>query len=264
MDAGLQSARSATATLTSFDAALDLRDPATYGHSHRTAGYALIVGRLLGLSGEALQTLERGVFLHDVGKIHVPDRVIKKPGLFCDAERRAMQSHTVIGYGMVSAIPDLEGVAAIVLAHHERYDGTGYPHRLEGDEIPLGARICAIVDCFDVLTGMERAYGPRLSVAEAWASIGSERGRQFDPLVVEACTALSPDVWRQIAAALGRPAVRRMDWDALRWPNAPLPDQRPCEVPESAMASSPASPFQLCRPASGCGLETHDRGAAPL
>jgi putative nucleotidyltransferase with HDIG domain len=131
--------KQATTALTSFEAALDSRGSATYAHCQRTAGMAVVLGRRLGLAQNHLLTLERGVFLHDIGKIHVPERILKKTGLLEETEWKIMRGHAVTGYAMLSSNSALTDVAAIVLAHHERYDGTGYPHRLEGDDIPLGA-----------------------------------------------------------------------------------------------------------------------------
>jgi uncharacterized domain HDIG len=147
-----------TTALTSFDAALDRGDSATYAHCQRTAGMAVILGRRLGLTQDQLLTLERGVFLHDIGKIHIPERLLKKSGLLEEAEWKVMRGHAVTGYAMLSSNSALTEVAAIVLAHHERYDGTGYPHRLEGDDIPFGAKICAVADCFDMLTSADHSY----------------------------------------------------------------------------------------------------------
>jgi putative nucleotidyltransferase with HDIG domain len=163
-----------TTALTSFDAALDRGDSATYAHCQRTAGMAVVLGRRLGLTHDQLLTLERGVFLHDIGKIHIPERLLKKSGLLEEAEWKVMRGHAVTGYAMLSSNSALTEVAAIVLAHHERYDGTGYPHRLEGDDIPFGAKICAVVDCFDMLTAADHSYRRAMSVAEAWIYIRSQ------------------------------------------------------------------------------------------
>lgn len=203
--------------LGSLVTSLDLRDPGTHVHAQRTTGYALIIGRLLGLSKEELLTLEQGVFLHDIGKIHIPDRILKKPERLSESEWKVMKSHAVTGYAMLSSIPSLREAAAIVLAHHERYDGTGYPHRLRSEEIPLGARICAVADCLDTLTAPDRPYRRPLSFAEACRHIETQRGKHFDPIVVDGLRSLSPSQWRQLAVSIARPPIRRMDRTTDLW-----------------------------------------------
>lgn len=207
-----------TTALTSFDAALDRGDSATYAHCQRTAGMAVILGRRLGLTQDQLLTLERGVFLHDIGKIHIPERLLKKSGLLEEAEWKVMRGHAVTGYAMLSSNSALTEVAAIVLAHHERYDGTGYPHRLEGDDIPFGAKICAVADCFDMLTSADHSYRRAMRVSEAWTYIRSQQGRHFDPVVVEAFLSITPAQWRQFHAASSEPQLRRLDWSTVRQP----------------------------------------------
>jgi putative nucleotidyltransferase with HDIG domain len=207
-----------TTALTSFDAALDRGDSATYAHCQRTAGMAVVLGRRLGLTQDRLLTLERGVFLHDIGKIHIPERLLKKSGLLEEAEWKIMRGHAVTGYAMLSSNAALTEVAAIVLAHHERYDGTGYPHRLEGDDIPFGAKICAVADCFDMLTAADHSYRRAMSVSEAWTYIRSQQGRHFDPVVVEAFLSITPAQWRQFHAASLEPHQRRLDWSTVHQP----------------------------------------------
>lgn len=210
--------KQATTALTSFEAALDSRDSETYAHCQRTAGMAVVLGRRLGLSQDELLTLERGVFLHDIGKIHTPERILKKSGLLEEAEWKVMRGHAVTGYAMLSSNSALTAAAAIVLAHHERYDGTGYPHRLEGDDIPLGARICAVADCFDMLTAAGYSYRRPISVSEAWTYIRSQEGRHFDPVVVDAFLSITPAQWRRFHAASSEPQLRRLDWSTVRQP----------------------------------------------
>jgi putative two-component system response regulator len=211
--------KQATTALTSFEAALDSRDSETYAHCQRTASMAVVLGRRLGLSQDQLLTLERGVFLHDIGKIHIPERILKKSGLLEEAEWKVMRGHAVTGYAMLSSNSALTEVAAIVLAHHERYDGTGYPHRLEGDDIPFGARICAVADCFDMLTAADHSYRRAMSVSEAWTYIRSQQGRHFDPVVVEAFLSITPAQWRHFHVASSEPQLRRLDWSTVRQPS---------------------------------------------
>ena len=173
------------------------------------AGYALIVGRRLGLSKDALVALEQAVFLHDIGTIHIPDRILKKSEPLAEAEWKVMKSHVTIGYAMLSSIPGLEETAEVVLAHHERYDGKGYPHRLEGDDIPLGARICAVVDWLDTLTS-DQPYHRAVGFLHACKQIAARRGTQFDPKVVNAFLSVPPWEWRQLQTSVVLPLEPEM------------------------------------------------------
>lgn len=184
-------------TLRALDAALQARDICTHTHCQRVIHYSLTLGRMMGLSEHELVTLERGVFLHDIGKIHMPDSVLLKPGLLSDTERTVMQQHAVIGFEMLRHNPLLTDAAEIVLTHHERYNGSGYPLGLRGEDIALGARICAIADTFDALTSI-RPYRTPMSFEEACSYIQSERGRHFDPHIVDMFTALPPSQWQEV------------------------------------------------------------------
>lgn len=184
-------------TLRAFDAALLARDICTHTHCQRVIYYSLTLGRMMGMPEHELVTLERGVFLHDIGKIHMPDSVLLKPGLLSDTERTVMQQHPAIGFEMLRHNPLLTAAAEIVLTHHERYNGSGYPLRLRGEDIPLGARICAITDTFDAITSI-RPYRTPMSVEEACNYIQSERGRLYDPEIVDMFTALPPSQWQEV------------------------------------------------------------------
>ncbi len=189
-------------TFRALDAALQARDICTHTHCQRVIYYSLALGRMLGLSEHELIILERGVFLHDIGKIHMPDSVLLKPGILSETERAVMQQHPLIGYEMLRHNPLLTDAAEIVLAHHERYNGSGYPMGLRGADIPLGARICAITDTFDALTSI-RPYRTPMSFSEACNYIQSERCRQFDPEIVDTFTALEPSRWAAIQRLAG-------------------------------------------------------------
>lgn len=184
-------------TFRALDAALQARDICTHTHCQRVIYYSLTLGRMMGLSEHELVTLERGVFLHDIGKIHMPDSVLLKPGLLSDTERTVMQQHAVIGFDMLRHNPLLTDAAEIVLTHHERYNGSGYPMGLRGEDIPLGARICAIADTFDAITSI-RPYRTPMSVEEACSYIESEHGRHYDPEIVDMFTALPPSQWQEV------------------------------------------------------------------
>jgi len=184
-------------TFRALDAALQARDLCTHTHCQRVIHYSLTLGRMMGLPEHELVTLERGVFLHDIGKIHMPDSVLLKPGLLSDQERAVMQQHPAIGFEMLRHNPLLTDAAEIVLTHHERYNGSGYPMGLRGEDIPLGARICAIADTFDALTST-RPYRTPMSFEEACNYIQSERGHHFDPHIADMFTELPPSQWQEV------------------------------------------------------------------
>jgi putative nucleotidyltransferase with HDIG domain len=144
-------------TLQALGAAIDLRDSETAGHSRRVCRYSLEIARALGWSEKQLENLARGAYLHDIGKLGIPDRILLKPGLLSVEERNLMQRHVQIGFDLVKGIDFLSEASEIVLMHHERYDGCGYPRGLRGSEILLGARIFAIADTLDAITS-DRPY----------------------------------------------------------------------------------------------------------
>jgi putative nucleotidyltransferase with HDIG domain len=173
---------------------LETGDACTYQHSYRLIGYAERLGRVLGLADQALNDLQWGVFLHDIGKLQVHQRILNKPGLLSEAEWRVMRRHPQSGHRIAQAAGLPEAVTAIVLGHHEWYDGTGYPQGLAGGLISLGARICSLVDTLDALTSL-RPYRQPVSFEEAAASIEAESGSHFDPVIVEAFLSLTPAQW---------------------------------------------------------------------
>ncbi|MCX7925909.1 MAG: response regulator [Fimbriimonadales bacterium] len=172
------------ATLDALLAALDTRDTETEGHSERVAAYTMAMANRLNLSAEELINIERGALLHDIGKIGVPDSILYKPGPLTPEEWEIMKQHPVIGYRMCMKIDALRPAAPIVLHHHERWDGQGYPYGLAGEAIPLGARIFAIADTLDAMTS-DRPYRKALSFAEAREEIIRCAGKQFDPEMVK-------------------------------------------------------------------------------
>ncbi len=165
--------------------ALEEREPELRDHIADVADLARGVAVQLGLEGEELEEVVRAGELHDVGKVAVPDSILRKPGPLTEIEWGTMRQHTLVGDRIVSAAPALRGVARLVRASHERYDGMGYPDRLMGEEIPLGARIVTVCDAFNAMTS-DRPYRPAVSAAEALEEIERCSGRQFDPMVVEA------------------------------------------------------------------------------
>jgi len=185
-------------TLRALGAAIDLRDSETAGHSQRVCRYSLELGRGLGLSGEALDVIARGGYLHDIGKLGIPDSILLKPGPLNPQEWRVMRQHAQIGFDLVQGIPFLAEAADIILAHHERYDGSGYPRGLRGDEIPLGARIFAVADSFDAITS-DRPYRRASTFAVGRETVGRESGRQFDAQIVSLFLDTPEETWHSLA-----------------------------------------------------------------
>jgi HD-GYP domain-containing protein (c-di-GMP phosphodiesterase class II) len=169
--------------------ALQHREPQLGQQTHDVAELVRHVATALGIVGDELEQVVRAAELHDVGKVAVPDAILTKPGPLSDAEWGFMREHTVVGDRILSAAPALEDAAKLVRSSHERYDGTGYPDRLRGERIPLGARIVAVCDAFHAMTS-DRPYRPALSVQEALDELQRCAGAQFDPRVVNAFTAM--------------------------------------------------------------------------
>lgn len=186
--------RSYDITLEAMGAALDLRDEETEGHSRRVTAYTVALARALGVGSEELRVIERGAFLHDIGKIAIPDRILLKPERLTPEEMAIMREHCQRGYEMVRKIPFLREAAEIVYAHQEHYDGSGYPRGLRGEEIPLGARIFAIADTLDAMTS-DRPYRKRTKFAGAQQEIARCSGMQFDPSIVEIFLRIPEETW---------------------------------------------------------------------
>jgi putative nucleotidyltransferase with HDIG domain len=165
--------------------AVDAKDPYTHGHSRRVALYAVAIGKQLDLSPAELADLELASLLHDVGKIGTSEAVLNKPGKLSPREYEHMKQHVVEGAEIVGHVEAMRKLVPIILHHHERYDGHGYPRGLAGEEIPLGARILAVADAFDAMTS-SRPYRPAMSIEQAVEEIKANRGTQFDPSVVDA------------------------------------------------------------------------------
>jgi len=173
------------ATIDALSAALDYRDNETEGHSQRVVRYSLEIGKVLGLERRNLEVLARGTLLHDIGKIGVPDSILWKPGKLTDEEWVEMRKHVEYGFKMLKSIHFLKDAALIVQHHHERYDGSGYPDRMSGDNIIIGARIFAIADTYDAMT-TDRPYRKALTDRDAREEIKRCNGTQFDPKITEA------------------------------------------------------------------------------
>jgi len=185
-------------TLQALGAAIDLRDNETAGHSQRVCRYSLEIARAMGWSDKQLGSLARGAYLHDIGKLGVPDGILLKPGPLTADERKLMQRHAQIGFDLVKDIAFLADAAEIVLTHHERYDGGGYPRGLKGDEILLSARIFAVADTLDAITS-DRPYRRASSFESGRETIRHLSGSQFDPRVVSVFLCIPEATWPTIA-----------------------------------------------------------------
>jgi putative nucleotidyltransferase with HDIG domain len=164
---------------------MDARDSYTAGHSQRICDLAQAVGKALGCSEDDILDLQWAALLHDIGKIGVPDEILRKPGPLSFDEWRVMRQHPLIGADIINPVSKLENVVPIVRHHQEKFDGSGYPDGLSGSEIPLGARILAVVDAYIAITD-ERVYRNARSRQEALLEIQRNIGTHFDPAVVEA------------------------------------------------------------------------------
>ena len=187
--------------------ALDFRDNDTAGHLRRVVRYCLEIAQAMGCTSDMWVQLNRGAYLHDLGKIAIPDAILFKKGKLSSEEWGVMRTHPWIGYNLVSRISLLASVAGIMLTHHERYDGTGYPQGLKGDEIPLGARIFAVADTLDAMTS-DRPYRKALSFSDARDEITRESGRQFDPEVVKTFLAIPEEMLRGVILGEKRRTAR--------------------------------------------------------
>jgi putative nucleotidyltransferase with HDIG domain len=181
-------------TLEALGGALDLKDAETEGHCQRVTAYTILIARVMGIEQQELHQIARGAFLHDIGKMGIPDGILRKPAPLSDAERKIMRTHCEIGYNVLEDIPFLRPAAEIVLAHQEHYDGNGYPNGLRGEEIPLGARIFAVADALDAMIS-DRPYRKAVPIATAREEIRRCSGTQFDPAVVKAFLAFPEETW---------------------------------------------------------------------
>jgi response regulator RpfG family c-di-GMP phosphodiesterase len=198
LDGALQSLGDAyRTTLSALTAALEARDSETHGHSERVVNFSLRLGQELGLNAEQMRSLEFGSLLHDIGKIGVPDAILRKPAKLTEEEWVRMREHPVHGQKILRGIEFLEGAARVVGQHHEKWDGTGYPLGLRGAQIDLNARIFAVADAFDAITS-DRVYRAGRGYEEALAELDTYSGRQFDPRVVEAFRRVPREEWDEI------------------------------------------------------------------
>ena len=179
-------------TLRALIGAVEARDAYTHGHSARVAELSVHLGQRLGLRPAALRSLAEGAYLHDVGKVGIPDHVLNKPGALTEEERAWIQQHPVVGSDIVGRAPSLRDALAVIRQHHERFDGRGYPDGLAGEQISLAARIVAVVDVWDALTS-DRAYRAAWPPDRALRHLEAGRGSHFDPVCLDSFLALTAE-----------------------------------------------------------------------
>jgi putative nucleotidyltransferase with HDIG domain len=189
--------RSYDITLEALGNALDLKDAETEGHSKRVTAFTMAIARAMELPDDRRKVVGRGAFLHDIGKMAIPDAILRKPGRLTPEERAVMREHCALGYQMLRKIPFLHEPAEIVYSHQEHFDGSGYPRGLRGDQIHLGARIFSVADTFDAITS-DRPYRAAQSMSSAFREIEKHSGNQFDPKVVQVFLSITADFWVQL------------------------------------------------------------------
>lgn len=199
-------------TLEALGDALDLKDSETEGHSKRVTAYTIALARAMGIPPNEIKIIARGAFLHDIGKMAIPDEILRKPGKLTPEEQVIMQDHCTRGYHILRKIPFLSEAAAIVYTHQEHYDGNGYPSRLRGNEIPIGARIFAVADAMDAITS-DRPYRKARTFDMAREEILRCSGTQFDPVVVEVFLKVPNELWHELRAEINNQNHRFSTFD---------------------------------------------------
>jgi putative nucleotidyltransferase with HDIG domain len=193
--------RSYDITLEVLGEALDYKDRETEGHSRRVTAFTMAIARNMGLPAEQVATIARGAFLHDIGKMAIPDSILNKPDKLTPDEIKVMREHCYLGYKLVEKIPVLKEAAEIVYSHQEHFDGSGYPRQLKGQEIHLGARIFSVADTLDAIIS-NRPYRAARSFSAARAEILRCSGTQFDPEVVAAFQSMPDEVFEELRRAI--------------------------------------------------------------
>jgi putative nucleotidyltransferase with HDIG domain len=188
-------------TLEALGDALDLKDSETEGHSKRVTAYTIALARAMGISPGEIKVIARGAFLHDIGKMAIPDDILQKPAALTPEEQEVMREHCARGFNILRKIPFLSEAAEIVFSHQEHYDGGGYPNRLKGGEIPIGARIFAVADTLDAITS-DRPYRKASSFDTARQEILRCSGTQFDPSVVEVFLKIPNELWHELRSEI--------------------------------------------------------------
>jgi putative nucleotidyltransferase with HDIG domain len=213
--------RSYDITLEALGDALDLKDAETEGHSKRVTAFTIAIARAVGLSADQIRVIARGAFLHDIGKMAIPDAILRKPAALNPEEVTIMQEHCYRGYQMLKKIPFLAEAAEIVYSHQERYDGAGYPRGLKGEEIPLGSRLFSVADTLDAITS-NRPYRAAQTLQAAREEIERWSGRQFDPDVVKTFLSMPENIWGDLRKEIDA-QIFRFAYSAAPPPKTPSP-----------------------------------------
>ena len=187
--------------LDSIGKALELKDTETEKHSKRVTSFTIAIARDLGLSPDQIRAIVRGAFLHDIGKLAIPDAILLKPAALTADEAELMREHCLKGYTILRNVDFVAEAAEVVYSHHERYDGTGYPRGLKGEQIPLGARIVAVANTLDAITS-DLPYRSAQSFIAAREEIRRNAGAQFDPSVVETFLGMPEHIWGDLRREL--------------------------------------------------------------
>jgi putative nucleotidyltransferase with HDIG domain len=201
-------------TLQALTAALEARDAETHGHSERVVTFSLRLGREYGLTSAEMKALEFGSLLHDIGKIGVPDAILRKPAKLTDEEWERMREHPLHGQQILRGIKFLDGAARVVAQHHEKWDGSGYPLGLKGEDIDICARIFSVADAFDAITS-DRVYRQGRSYEVALAELDEWAGRQFDPKIVEAFHRVPPEDWEELRRRSLMRKPQNTEWKSI-------------------------------------------------
>jgi len=208
-------------TLEALGDALDLKDSETEGHSKRVTAYTIALARAMGISPADIKVIARGAFLHDIGKMAIPDEILRKPGKLTPEEQEIMREHCTRGYHMLRKIPFLAEAAEIVFSHQEHFDGSGYPGGLRGVEIPVGSRIFAVADTLDAITS-DRPYRKARSFDAAREEILRCSGTQFDPAVVEVFLKIPNELWHELRSEITGQNKRFSTFDINHAPKPPV------------------------------------------
>jgi putative nucleotidyltransferase with HDIG domain len=222
-------------TIETLATAIEAKDGVTHDHIRRVQTYAIALARALGVGDEAtIKAIEAASLLHDTGKLAVPEHILNKPGKLSVAEFETMKLHVDAGADILSSIEFPYPVVPIVRCHHENWDGSGYPRGVKGTDIPIGARILSVVDCFDALTS-DRPYRRALSDAEAIEILQARRGTMYDPLVVDTFLRLLPEMGREVAEAPQHSAALMQISRAASTPSTMAPLQK-ADTPDDLLA----------------------------
>lgn len=183
-------------TIARWGEALELKDPGTWSHCQRVAAFATVLAQALNLDEEEVRAIACGALLHEIGKLEIPEEILRKPAKLTAEEMLIMREYCLRGYEIVRKEASLQDAAEIVRSHRERFDGTGYPQRLKGEAIPLGARIVAIADAFEMLVRNRPHRGVR-AIAVAAAEIQHWSGRMFDPRIIDVLLNVPDEDWNR-------------------------------------------------------------------